>query len=238
MMKAIVIIAVILLLLVLFSLLPIKLYVKYENEAAVVKAVLLFFRFQIFPQKEKKPKKRKRKKKPTKAAVAAKEKQAEHAVNQAASDAKTSSGQTDQATQKKKKKDKKSKEEIKEIVSAVCDLLRASVKPLGFGLRHARIDNLDLRIVVGGEEPDETAILYGRWNAAVYGGLAILRNFVKINCNRLTIAVDFTEPETTIFASATFKIPIYAALITALRMGGRFLVNTLKKDGDVIPQTA
>ncbi len=220
MMKAIVIIAVILLLLVLFSLLPIKLYVKYENEAAVVKAGLLFFRFQIFPQKEKKPKKRKRKKKPTKAAVAAKEKQA------------------DQATQKKKKKDKKSKEEIKEIVSAVCDLLRASVKPLGFGLRHARIDNLDLRIVVGGEEPDETAILYGRWNAAVYGGLAILRNFVKINCNRLTIAVDFTEPETTIFASATFKIPIYAALITALRMGGRFLVNTLKKDGDVIPQTA
>ena len=76
MMKAIVIIAVILLLLVLFSLLPIKLYVKYENEAAVVKAGLLFFRFQIFPQKEKKPKKRKRKKKPTKAAVAAKEKQA------------------------------------------------------------------------------------------------------------------------------------------------------------------
>ena len=67
MMKAIVIIAVILLLLVLFSLLPIKLYVKYENEAAVVKAGLLFFRFQIFPQKEKKPKKRKRKKKPTKA---------------------------------------------------------------------------------------------------------------------------------------------------------------------------
>lgn len=211
-MKALLIIAMILLLLLFLSSLYAKLRVKYEKEELTVWIGILFFRFQVFPGKEKKEKKPKLKSKGKKAEAT--------------------------TSPRKKKKKTKTKEEIKELLTGLYDLLRAVIRPTGFVLRHARIDDLDLQIVVGGEEPDETAIAYGRWNAAVYGGLATLRNFMKIKCNRLVLAVDFTQLETEVAFSATFKIRIWALLVTVIRMIWRFLVNTLRKDEEAVLQTA
>lgn len=241
-MKVLLILAGILLALLLLTLLYVKLYVKYEGEEVTLSVGVLFFRYQLLPQKEKKAKKEKKTKKIKKAKAKAKPKPQSTAPHRAADTAAgkkavteaepTPSEQGKAASEQEgsAQKPKKSKTDLKETLTMIYDILRAVIRPTGLILRNIKIADLRLDVVVGGEEPDETAIRFGRWNAAVYGGLAALRNLIDIRCKKVMIAVDFTEPETKLSAGGIIKVRIFVLLIAAARMICRFLVNTLKKE--------
>lgn len=239
-MKALLIAAVILLLLILPMFLYLKVWIRYEDEEFSLSLGVLCFRFQLIPRKERKSKKNRS---PAKQIKEPTEK-TERSVtgHQPAPDGKrdasaTGKPQKSAASSKKrtstaageKKEDAKEERDVWETVSMVLELIRAMINPTKFMLRNIRIRELWLRVVVGGEEPDETAIAFGRWNAAVYGGLATLRNFLDIRCRKIMLAVDFTQPETTLAAGGVVRIRIFVLVFAAVRMIWNLLAHTLNK---------
>ncbi len=199
-MKAILVFSVVIALFFLLALIPIKLFIRYQDEKAVVRLGILFFRYTLFPMKEKKEKK----------------------------SSITAASKAKQPAEKKSKTSEKT--DWKGTFSALLDLLRAGLPPVGFLLRHLHLDHIRLRIVVGGEEPDETAIQYGRLNAAIYGGLATLRNLIHIQVDRLTIAVDFTRPDTQVDFSAMLKVRFGMVVVAAVRLVWRYLLDQFRKE--------
>ncbi len=199
-MKAILVFLIVIALLLLLALIPIKFFIRYQEDQAVVRLGVLFFRYTLFPAKEKKEKK---------------------PSNTTASKAKKSAEKQSKPSEKT---------DWKGTLSALLDLLQAALPPVGFLLRYLHLERLRLRIIVGGEEPDETAIQYGRLNAAIYGGLATLRNLIHVQVDRLTIAVDFTRPDTQVDFSATLKIRFGVVAVAAVRLAWRYLICQFRKD--------
>ncbi len=234
-MTVLIVIGGILLLLLLLGMLNLKFYMRYENEVFTLKLGVLCFWKQLVPQQEKKLKSSKQKPKKSNKAknISPKATQVQNAnvKNSSASGSLTTSKSASAAQkhtgQSNTQKHTPPKKDWKETVTMIYDIIRSIIRPTRFVLRHLRFTGLRLHVVVGGEEPDETAIAYGRWNAAVYGGLATIRNFFNLRVKKMMIAVDFTSKETTVFADGTLKIRMYVLLVSAMRMLWHILVNTL-----------
>lgn len=235
-MTALLIIGGILLLLFLLLLLYAKLYVKWEDEKASLHIGVLWWKKRLYPAQLEK----------------LEEETADNAVKDIETEQKevNPSAQIKQKAktivQKPKNMDKEespvtklksavgaesmgAKKDMKETIFLVIDIIRSVVKPTKFMLRNMKISQVKLNVIVGGEEPDETAIRFGHWNAAVYGGLATMRNFMKIQCDKINIAVDFTKQETEVYAAGMIKIRFLVILIAAFRILINILVNTFKR---------
>ena len=229
-MKAWLVIGIILLVLFLLSLLSVKVKVRFQKEEFFVSVGILCFRFQLIPQKEK----------PQEKTAASGEQadskgvQTRKAVGRTASQTKKAGAVPDKPSQTTEassdNKPVSEKRDLKETVTFVLDVIHSVLRPTKFMLRHMQITDVQLHVVVGGTEPDETGIRFGRWNAAVYSGLAALRNFMRIKCKKIMLAVDFTQPETTVEASGTVKVRVFVLLISAVRMVVGILAHTLKRN--------
>ncbi len=241
-MKALLIIACVLLLLILPLLLNLKLFIRYENEKFCLSAGILFFRYQLGPQKEKKKQSQKKHvHTPPKSStverlkeISSQGKTLSPKQKECPAKQQSEAGQPSQKAQAAETESPSAvshseKRDFMETVSMACDIIRALVNPTKFMLRNIQIKDLDIHAVIGGEEPDQTAIQFGRWNAAVYSGLATLRNFVKIKCRKIMLAVDFTQKETTLTAGGIVQIRIYVLLFAALRMIWNLLAHTLNR---------
>ena len=241
-MKALLVVGIILLVLFLLTLFSVRFDLKFREEEFFLSAGVLFLRFQLVPQKEKKKQKRTASETDRKKEITAQKPKEQSAETQQAqtSSQKTEPGQDrpQQAENKKSVKPVSEKRDWKETAAFVWDILRSVLRPTGFMLRHIRITGLQLHVIVGGEEPDETGIRFGHWNAAVYGGLAAVRNFMTVKSKKIMIAVDFTQPETTVEASCSIKVRIIVLLVSALRMIYHILVNTLKRNREHVGETA
>ncbi|MDD6237571.1 MAG: hypothetical protein PUB00_09345 [Clostridiales bacterium] len=238
-MTTLIVIACVLLLLIGIMLLPLKLFFQLENEDLNLHFGVLMFKLKLYPKKIKK---------------AGKEmaEDVEHGIEEeqesvdsdtktvkpdvksrkAKNNASSSSDQTAISGKKKSSGQKKEQTEErtwKETFFLMIDIVHSVVRPTQFMLRHVKITDFSLHAVVGGEEPDETAIRFGHWNAAVYGGLATLRNFLTIKCKKINIAVDFTAPETQVSAEGILKIQVFVVVFAAVRMFFNLLVNTFKR---------
>lgn len=244
-MNMLIVIACILLLLLGIMLLPLKLFFKLENEDVNLHIGVLMFKMKLYPKEIKK-------------AGEEMAEDVEHGIEQEqkAVDSDTETVKSDVKSQKtksnaasssdraavsgkkknsgKKKASGQKKEQTeertwKETFFLMIDIIHSVVRPTKFMLRHIQITDVSLHAVVGGEEPDETAIRFGHWNAAVYGGLATLRNFLTIKCKKINIAVDFTAPETQVSAEGILKIQVFVVVFAAVRMFFNLLVNTFKR---------
>ena len=233
-----IVIGCILLLLLFIMLLPLKLFFQVENEDLSLHFGVLMFKFKLYPKEIKKIEKIANNVEQR----AEKEQQSGNRNNKTLkSDILSHKKENNKSSQSKNKSQshkKRPSKQVKEKIEEktwgetfflIVDIIQAVVRPTKFMLRQIQITDFSLHAIVGGEEPDETAIRFGYWNAAVYGGLATLRNFFRVKCKKINIAVDFTAPETQVWAEGILKIRVFVVVFAAVRMFFNILVNTFKR---------
>ena len=152
------------LLIVLALWIPVGAELSFE-ESLTVRLKWLFLKLQIHPAKEKPAKKRAKKAQPAKAKAPAKG---------------------------KKPKQKLDTQTVLEIIEFAPELLGKIGTLLSKILRCLTVKQLTLHIIVRGEDAHKTAESYGRLNAGLHGGLAVLRNFVKIRRMDIRLTPDFS----------------------------------------------
>lgn len=107
-------------------------------------------------------------------------------------------------------------------------LLRVALDFLGELRRKLRIDRLELKLVLGGDDPADLAMLYGRaWEALGSLWPLLARAFV-IKKRDVQIECDFTSEQTRVTARCRITITLARLLSLAVRYGVRALKQYLK----------
>ena len=107
---------------------------------------------------------------------------------------------------------------------------KASLSPsLRFLLRHLHFRHVKLYLAVASEEPDKTALNYGRISAAAYRLLGALQCVLDIEADEFRILADFYGTKTTFRASLELRCSPAALLMTALILGGKFLWRSWRR---------
>ena len=192
-------------------LIPITLDIKAEDELNLTLKIL-FLTFRLAPQKEKPIKlsdykirafRKKRLKEQKKYFLKRPKKKKSQAL----------------AEDKKEDKIKKS---LKENVDYVLDLLKyvilKAIKKFG---KHLRINLYHLRIKVGGEEPDKTALTYGCICQSVSYITKLLDRHMNVRYpgrteNRVYVGADFSSPKTEFRLHIALTIKIWQIVSTGI----------------------
>ena len=118
-------------------------------------------------------------------------------------------------TDAEKEEKEKPQYALKENVRYVLDLIRLAVlKAIKKFGKHFRISLYHLRITVGGNEPDKTAITYGYICQGVSYLTAIFDRHLNMKYpgkteNRIFVGADFTSPKTKIDLHVSFRIKVW-----------------------------
>lgn len=94
--------------------------------------------------------------------------------------------------------------------------------------RKLRVDILFLELTVGGDDPADAALLYGRANALLGSIWGPLTHAFRVKDGRARTQIDFNSQATTIYGTASFSLKVGQILWLALYFGTRALVRFLK----------
>ena len=190
--------------LVLIGCIPVGVDARYNAEGVFLAAKLGPFRLQLLPQKpKKKPKKRKQQKK-----------------------------QPEKAPAKAGTQEKKPNPLLSGGVDGLMQLLDLAFDTLGDLRRKLRVNELTLRVLIGGaDDPAKAAMGYGRAWAAIGVITPALERLFVIKKRDIQPALDYTISNTQVDAQLVTTITIGRSLALALRAGIRFLkiLNERKK---------
>lgn len=190
--------------LVLIGCIPVGVDARYNAEGVFLAAKLGPFRLQLLPQKpKKKPKKRKQQKK-----------------------------QAEKAPAKAETQEKKPNPLLSGGVDGLMQLLDLAFDTLGDLRRKLRVNELTLRVLIGGaDDPAKAAMGYGRAWAAIGVITPALERLFVIKKRDIQPALDYTISNTQVDAQLVTTITIGRSLALALRAGIRFLkiLNERKK---------
>jgi hypothetical protein len=189
----------------LLAILPLGASVKYNADGPLVRIIAGPVRLTVFPlkKKEKKPKKEKPKveKKPE--------------PQPAADDKKTVD----------------TKEEKKEKGGSLLDflpLVQVALDLLGDFRRKLRLNRLELKLIMAGDDPCDLAVNYGRAWAAVGNLFPLLERAFVIKKRDVEVECDFTASEMLIIARLDITITLGRLIALAVRYGIRALREYLK----------
>ena len=191
---------------VLLAILPLGACVKYNADGPLVKIIAGPIRFTVFPmkKKEKKPKEEKEKK----------QKKAEPEL------AAQETGKTAQKQEEKKEKGG-SLIDFLPLVQVALDLL-------GDFRRKLRLNRLELKLIMAGDDPCDLAVNYGRAWAAVGNLFPLLERAFVIKKRDIEVECDFTASETLVIARLDITITLGRLIALAVRYGIRALREYLK----------
>ena len=188
--------------LALLAITPIGIHLRYNSDGVFLQAVAGLIRITLLPQM-KKPK-------------AAKEKKAEPKPKKPA----------------KKVKPQKSKVPAqKEKGGSVTDfipLVKVGLDFLGEFRRKLRLDKLELKLILGGGDPDDLAVNYGKAWAAVGNLMPQLERIFVIRKRDIEVECDFIADQTLVIARVQITITIGRLLVTLMRYGIRAVREYLK----------
>lgn len=217
-MKVLLIVLAVLLILLL---LPFGAVARYDERGVMAWVKVLFFRFQVFPAKrEKKAGKEKKK------AEKAQENKAPQAKPKEEKPKEDATAPKEETAKEEKKK------------GGTLELIRAAlplVKPALAGLKkRLTIDDLELHVTWGAQNPADAAVGYGYANAALGTLWAVVDESFKVKKSRLGCDVDFDQTRPTVYANAALSINLWKTLTLVLPLLIRFYRNytRLKKAGD------
>lgn len=162
---------------------PIKLRIKYEEEAQIA-FYFLFFRYRVFPKKQKREKKRISRKDFLSRLFPQVKKKKKKSISK--------------KTKKDQKKKKASALDIFGFLKSSSGFLK---KILNSFLKRAKVKVAEINIVVATEDPSRTAIMYGLISQGVAYLLEILDNFTTLKkCYKGNISVipDFIREDSSI----------------------------------------
>lgn len=94
--------------------------------------------------------------------------------------------------------------------------------------RKLQVDTLLLELTVGGDDPGDTALLYGRANALLGALWEPLTRSFHVKDGRAGTRIDFNSPGTTVYGAAALSLKIGQILRIALCFGIRALFSLLK----------
>lgn len=188
--------------LALLAITPIGIHLRYNSDGVFLQAVAGLIRITLLPQM-KKPK-------------AAKEKKAEPKPKKPA----------------KKVKPQKSKVPAqKEKGGSITDfipLVKVGLDFLGEFRRKLRLDKLELKLILGGGDPDDLAVNYGKAWAAVGNLMPHLERIFVIRKRDIEVECDFIADQTLVIARVQITITIGRLLVTLMRYGIRAVREYLK----------
>lgn len=195
--------------LVLIGCIPVGVDAAYRPEGLFVAAKLGPFRLQILPQKPKKPKKPKKTPESAKTAAPTAEKSAAAAPDAPKKSLSLPGG-----------------------MDGILRIAQLAVDVLGDLRRKLRVDELTVRVTIGGD-PADAALAYGRaW--ALTGALTpLLERIFVIKKRDIQPVLDYNEDKMSVSARLVLTITIGRALALALRAGVGFLrlLHETKKGG-------
>ncbi len=200
------------LLIIAVMLIPITLDIKAEDEFYLTLKIL-FLRFRLAPQKEE----------PIKLSDykirAFRKKRLKEQKKYFLKRKKTSKSGAD--TSKKEKPKKSLNENAQFILDLLKHVIHGAMKKFG---SHFRMNFYYLRIKVGGDEPDKTALAYGYICQSVSYITKLINRHMNVRYpgrteNRIYVGADFSSPKTEIRLHIAFRIKVWqitSVLMTAL----------------------
>lgn len=126
-------------------------------------------------------------------------------------------------SKKKKEKGPKAKinkEQILYSLEKLPPILGRALRRTG---RRIRISPLKVHLLIACPDPADTALLYGKIEAALAAGLPALHRMVRINDQDIQLFPDFTEERIDAIAEAGVSVRPWDVLSIAVRAGGSLL---------------
>ena len=196
--------------LVLLAVLPLGVSVKYNADGPLVRVIAGPVKITVFPlpKKEKKPKKDKKKK----------DKQETPAEEPAPQNPKP-------PAQPKKKEPKKEKGGS---WTDFLPLVKEALRFLNNFRRKLRLNVLELKLIMAGDDPCDLAVNYGRAWAAVGNLMPQLERIFVIKKRDIQVECDFTASETLVIARLDLTITLGRLLSAVVVFGVRALIEFLK----------
>lgn len=197
--------------LVLLAALPLGVSVKYDSGGPLVRLLAGPGKLTLYPRPKKKPKPEK--KAPEKPAKPEKPKQEEP-----------------KPPQPPKEEAPKPKEKGGRALDFL-PLVKTALDLLGDFRRKLRVKDLELKLILAGNDPCDLAVNYGRANAAMGNLLPQLERLFVIKKRDIQVACDFTASETLVIARLDVTITLGRLLSLGVRYGLRALKEflTIKK---------
>ena len=192
----------------LLAVLPLGVRIRYNSEGLLVKVIAGPVKITVFPlpKKEKKEKKKKSTKE-----------QPEQEENL-----------PKPPQPPKKPKEKKPKEEKGGSLLDFLPLVKVAVDFLGDFRRKLRLNNLELKLIMAGDDPCDLAVNYGRAWAAVGNLMPQLEKWFVIKKRNIEVECDFTASETLVIAHLDLTITLGRLLATVCKAAVRALITFLK----------
>lgn len=212
--------------LALLAIVPLGVSVRYDADGVLLRLIAGPVKFTLFPRakkdskrKEKKPKEKKTKK-TTADTTPADSKTPTQSQEQKSPDA--ASDQNVQPPEEKQKK--KSGGSITDFLP----LVRTLFDFLGDFRRKLRVNVLELKVILAGDDPCDLAVNYGRAWAAVGNLLPRLERYLVIQKRDINVECDFTASETTVIARLDLTITLGRLLAAVFTFAFHALVEFLK----------
>ena len=190
----------------LLAILPLGASVKYNSEGPLVRIIAGPIRLTVFPMKKKEEKPKKEKK----------PKQDQKTVDDTSVKQDTSKAQS-----KEKKEQGGSLLDFLPLVQVALDLL-------GDFRRKLRLNRLELKLIMAGDDPCDLAVNYGRAWAAVGNLFPLLERVFVIKKRDIEVECDFTASQTLVIARLDITITLGRIIALAVRYGIRALREYLK----------
>ena len=198
--------------LVLLGILPLGASVKYDADGPLVKVIAGPIRITVYPR-DKKPKKEKKQKNPE-----------------------TSEKKPQKTAKPDPKKETTTQPSIKEEpekksggpITDFLPLLQVALDLLNDFRRKLRVNLLEVKLVMAGDDPCDLAMNYGRAWTAIGNLLPRLENVLVIKKRDIDVACDFTTSKTTIYVRLDLTITLGRILAMAVIYGFRAMMEFLK----------
>lgn len=184
--------------LILLGSIPLGVFVRYDSGGPLVRIVAGVLRFTVIPLPKKKKKVPKEKKEPSPA--------------------------------KEKKTPPKPAEEPEKKGGSLRDfypLIQVGERFLNQFRRKLRVDDLVLKLTLGGDDPCDLALNYGRAWAALGNLVPVLERFFHIRRRNFEVQCDFTSEETLIEAQAKLTMPLRQLVELGIVYGYLFIKELL-----------
>lgn len=196
----------------LLAILPLGASVKYNADGPLIRIIGGPIRLTVFPRKKKdkkenKPKKEKKQKKSKNEDTPPEEKS------------------------KKKKSDNQESSEQEKKGGSVLDflpLVKVGINFLGDFRRKLRLNRLELKLIMAGDDPCDLATNYGRAWEAIGNLFPLLERAFVIKKRDIEVECDFEASETVISARLDITITLGRLISLAVRYAVRALIEYIK----------
>lgn len=127
----------------------------------------------------------------------------------------------DKATKKKKEKPKKEMPKItaRAVLDSLPELWRILKKGLRMTFHRVRVAPMDISAVIGGDDPADTALLYGRLSTAMYTAMPMLQELVHMPDPHIHLEPELQGGETRISGEVGVSFLIWDLTVIGFACG-------------------